>query len=442
MPKLDRIFFELFGKDGVTNDFAQFGSKAAGVPLKTKNILTIQALDAWKNGIKDAILAGVKAPFLEDMNSFFLVSAYMMGYVFEAGIPEWEANTTYFVGSYVRAPGGRGLYTSKVDDNLGNSLPSEQDDNFWRFEGGGAVGYRRPVLQWNDADTVNVEAQGGAANQTRILFPDGSARTVTEDLASTQKYRQFDVTKTAEFTTGTESGGLRSGLSPANNAWYSLYAVKSQINPANFVIVGDTTPPVTANVATLNSRYGTAGWLYLGSIYRTNAGLGGFDPVICDFVQTGSKFEFRPTDITNPSGPITISIPGGTVLGSASFSVGGTTNVTFYSPNPGMGSGQVPPMIKQGVMIVSITSNPAPAVAVFSSMAILQVNVSGGLVMSFPPIPVGGSSSFVRVPTALDGNFNLGVIYLVAGGWPDDGSVGALLVSFEDMVLAGLNNSI
>lgn len=127
-------------------------------------------------------------------------------------------------------------------------------------------GYRRPTLVFVSVTTVDVENNTGTLNETRVVFPDGESRSVTEDTASTNKYRRFLITAAAEFTSGTEDSGVRSGISEATNTWYAMYAVKSLIDATKFVIAADTTLPVQANFATLNSRYGTNGWAYLGLI--------------------------------------------------------------------------------------------------------------------------------------------------------------------------------
>ncbi len=127
-------------------------------------------------------------------------------------------------------------------------------------------GYRRPNLTAISATTVDVEVNSGTANTTDIVFPDNTRRSVTENTGSTSKYRRFIITEAAEFTSGTENSGLLSSLSEAANTWYQIYAVKSLINAANFVLVGTTTTPTQANFATLNSAFGTNGWVYLGRI--------------------------------------------------------------------------------------------------------------------------------------------------------------------------------
>ena len=153
--------------------------------------------------------------------------------------------------------------------------------------------WKRPELIWISVTTVDVNDNTGTANQTRIIFPDGNYRSVTEDTGVTTKYRRFDITATAEFTSGTEDSGLRSGISEANNTWYAIYAVKSTINTANFVLAGDTTLPLAANFSTLNTRYGTNGWVYLGLI-RNGDGDAAASSILT-FEQSGNKTEFYNT---------------------------------------------------------------------------------------------------------------------------------------------------
>lgn len=123
--------------------------------------------------------------------------------------------------------------------------------------------WKRPKIERISATQIDIEANTGTANQTMIVFPDGDVRTVTEDTSLTNKYRRFDITATANFTSGTEDSGLYSGLSEENNKWYRLYAVKSQIDATKFVLVANKLAPTVANVATLNSNFGTNSWVFI-----------------------------------------------------------------------------------------------------------------------------------------------------------------------------------
>lgn len=134
MAKLPRVFQNLFGLNGNQSHFGQFGSKAAGVANLTKDPTVIQALTAFvQNGWLDAINAGNKAPFLEDMNGLFLLIFRQLAYGFQEGLPEWDGSTTYFVGSIVKKTGTTELYGSLTDNNLGNALPNQTANAFWNY---------------------------------------------------------------------------------------------------------------------------------------------------------------------------------------------------------------------------------------------------------------------------------------------------------------------
>lgn len=202
--------------------------------------------------------------------------------------------------------------------------------------------YRRPVLQYNDANTVNGENNTATLNQTTIVFPDGVPLSVTEDLTVTQKYRRFDITKTANFTSG-EQSGLLSSLSRAANTWYAIYAVKSQFNTANFVLVGDTTLPLQANISTLNIRYGNNSWYYLGMV--RNGDNASATNVILNFQQSGGLTVFMNSAVGNQ-----FTAPGTILATSAS-----ATSIT-YSYSAGIGTTAIPDHIKD-IIITAGTSS-------------------------------------------------------------------------------------
>lgn len=155
--------------------------------------------------------------------------------------------------------------------------------------------YRRPVLQYKSASVVTVEANApSAANTTVILFPDGESRTVTEDLATLDAHRGCDLSQALLFASGTINGGVRSGISEATETWYAIYAVKvTKVGEtSDFTLAADTTFPTQANFATLNTRYGTSGWVYLGMVRNGYIGATGD---IADFVQSGNRTIFKNT---------------------------------------------------------------------------------------------------------------------------------------------------
>lgn len=134
MAKLTRVFQNLFGLNGNQSHFGQFGSRAAAAPILTKDPSVIQALTAFtRDGWLDAINAGNKAPFLEDMNGLFYLLFYQVKYGLQEGIPEWDGSTEYFIGSIVKKTGTFELYGSLTNSNTGNALPSQTSNGFWQY---------------------------------------------------------------------------------------------------------------------------------------------------------------------------------------------------------------------------------------------------------------------------------------------------------------------
>lgn len=125
----------LFGRDGATSNFEQFGSTVNGGKVATKDVETIQALSAWVTGIQAAVYVagGYKTPILEDFNSLFYVLSYFTGYTLQEGIPYWNTGRTYYIGSVVKKIATSELYMSLTDANSGNALPSKTDNAFWKY---------------------------------------------------------------------------------------------------------------------------------------------------------------------------------------------------------------------------------------------------------------------------------------------------------------------
>jgi hypothetical protein len=133
--------------------------------------------------------------------------------------------------------------------------------------------YRKPVLEWSSSTEVSLQNNTSTADNTTIYFPNLVA-SVTE--SSPTKYRKAAISATANGYasghSGAVIGGRRSGVSATTNSWFYTYAVKVQsgneysATAAKFVIVFDTTAPLTANAATLDGYYGAGNYVYLGVI--------------------------------------------------------------------------------------------------------------------------------------------------------------------------------
>lgn len=118
MAKITRVTQKEFGINGPVGDFGQFGSLKAGVKTFTKDLTAIQALNNFQTGWGAAVIGGFR-PALEDMNSLFFLAFQQICYMFQTGIPEWDAATTYYINGIVQLNGV--IYVSTTDSNVGNS---------------------------------------------------------------------------------------------------------------------------------------------------------------------------------------------------------------------------------------------------------------------------------------------------------------------------------
>lgn len=134
MAKLTRVTQLVFGKNGNSSHFGQFGSKAAGSPVQTLDPASIQSLPAFTgDGWLNAVVNANKQPFLEDMNGLFRLVFYQIAQMLQDGIPEWDAGTPYYIGSIVRKVGTFEQYGSLTNDNTGNALPSQTSNGNWQY---------------------------------------------------------------------------------------------------------------------------------------------------------------------------------------------------------------------------------------------------------------------------------------------------------------------
>lgn len=126
MSKLNRYTQELFGSTAPANKIAEFGSFAAGSPLRysgaSANPALIQALSNFLTGWTGAVV-GNNSPLIEDMNAVCFLFAYQLAYLMQEGVPEWDSGTTYYIGSLVSSNGF--TYMSITNSNLGNPVTDQ-----------------------------------------------------------------------------------------------------------------------------------------------------------------------------------------------------------------------------------------------------------------------------------------------------------------------------
>lgn len=165
MAQLARVLHKIFGASGTSDNFGKFGSAAAGSAITTKDLATIMSLSAWDNGWQDAVVGANKAPVLEEMNAHMFVHSTQIGYLFQSGIPEYDASTEYFIGSVVRV--GEYWYRSLVDNNIGNTPPVAASDANWIWENQKSA-LPGDIIPWSGLDVRPgcLWADGGAASRT------------------------------------------------------------------------------------------------------------------------------------------------------------------------------------------------------------------------------------------------------------------------------------
>lgn len=130
MSKLSRIFHKVFGANAnFTNQMGVFGSFKNGTPTYASNAEDIQSLGNWLGGLYDSIV-GNNSPILQDINGVLHHASRQIGYIMQSGVPEWDSQTSYYVGSFVNY--NNTLYVSIVDDNL-NQDPVSQPTKWVHF---------------------------------------------------------------------------------------------------------------------------------------------------------------------------------------------------------------------------------------------------------------------------------------------------------------------
>lgn len=129
MSKLTRYVQQIFGSTAGANEMAQIGSLAAAAPLlesgATITPAIAQALSNYQAGLFNVVLGG-NSPTIEDLNSLFWLTTRQLAYVYQAGIPEYDASTVYYTNSMCQSGGI--VYQSLIDTNLNNAPASSPSD--------------------------------------------------------------------------------------------------------------------------------------------------------------------------------------------------------------------------------------------------------------------------------------------------------------------------
>lgn len=126
IPRKTALQFAANYLAAASGQIAQFGSVKTGTPVYSGDPAVLQALTAWLQGWSGAVVAnsgGNNQPTLEEMNAVLVVLSYLLMYIQQEGVEEWDADTTYYQGSWAKATDGSGLaYVSLVNNNTNQAL--------------------------------------------------------------------------------------------------------------------------------------------------------------------------------------------------------------------------------------------------------------------------------------------------------------------------------
>lgn len=105
------------------SEIGQFGSYAS--PDFSGDVGTMQSGTSWSRGWFGAVLNNNRQ-FIQDANAVDFVFGYMLAYIFQQGIPEWDSGTTYYLNSICQIAGQ--IFISLIDSNLNNNPGTSPTD--------------------------------------------------------------------------------------------------------------------------------------------------------------------------------------------------------------------------------------------------------------------------------------------------------------------------
>lgn len=132
MSRIQRWTQKIFA-GGATNN-GVFGSGQDGSKILSNSLSDIQEKTAWGTGWLAATIGALKFPPLEEQQGIQYLITTQLAYMFQEGIVEYDAATTYYHYSIVKAPGTFQLFGSLTDANVGNALPTAPASSAnWQF---------------------------------------------------------------------------------------------------------------------------------------------------------------------------------------------------------------------------------------------------------------------------------------------------------------------
>ncbi len=176
MAKLERKHQRIYGEDAHDDELGVIGSRAAEAPDNTRDIERMQSLREYLEGYFSMTIVNkdTRLPASEDLNSLFHLTTRQIAYLMQAGIPEWNAETEYYVNSFVQFEGEvyRAIRGTDADVNIGNAPPSASfwDKPFDHSDIEAAIDANVQVAQ-TDIQDIKAKDLLGPVGSTYIQFP-------------------------------------------------------------------------------------------------------------------------------------------------------------------------------------------------------------------------------------------------------------------------------
>lgn len=217
MAKITRKSQKIFGGDlTASGNIGVFGSLKAGSPSYSTDPATIQS-SHYNLGWADAVVAN-NAPALQDMNALFYVDTYQLAYLMQTGIAEWDAGTTYYIGSWCLDSVGT-PYCSIVDTNLNNAVT---DTTKWRR----AI-LSEPGTSKNYGLTTSVGANALTINLVNIIgaTPSASSPVLVSMRSSTAASGLYNLRSSVSALNIVVPSGATLGGTSGVNSYVYVYAI-------------------------------------------------------------------------------------------------------------------------------------------------------------------------------------------------------------------------
>ena len=125
MAKITRATQKIFGENAPTTAITTFGTAKATTPNNSRNpndIQTAAYLTGWENALEADF-----APFVEDTNGLCYLFTRQLAYLYQQGVSEWDAGTTYYKNSLCTVIENNNLVIKRslTDNNINHNPVSD-----------------------------------------------------------------------------------------------------------------------------------------------------------------------------------------------------------------------------------------------------------------------------------------------------------------------------